>query len=214
MKAPFRHRPDAGQQLADKLSPWAGKPQLLVLGLPRGGVPVAFEVARALATPLDVFVVRKLGVPGQPELAMGAIASGGIRVLNSDVFDELAISYDVLETITAAETRELRRREFSYRGEKSAPNFHERTVILVDDGIATGSTARAALRAVRSGNPAAVIVAAPVVASDAAEVLRREADAVVAVIEAQSFGAVGEWYDDFSQTSDEEVTTLLARATP
>lgn len=212
MKAPFLHRQDAGQQLARRLYSWAGDPKLLVLGLPRGGFPVAFEVAQALSAPLDVFVVRKLGVPGQPELAMGAIATGGIRVLNDELFDYLTIPDEVLEAITAAESRELQRRELFYRGQKSVPDFRGRMVILVDDGIATGSTARAALHAVQKGNPERVIIAAPVVASDAAEMLRGEADAVIAVIEAHSFGAVGEWYDDFSQTSDEEVTALLARA--
>lgn len=208
----FRDRSDAGRRLAPLLAHYAGRADLLVLALPRGGVPVGYEVARALGAPLDVFLVRKLGVPGHEELAMGALASGGVRVLNVDVVRELHLDAAALERVAHAEALELRRREQAYRGERPAPAVAGRCVILVDDGLATGSTMRAAARALRQLRPARLVVAVPVAAAETCRAMRREADEVVCALTPEPFFAVGLWYDDFTQTSDDEVRELLAGA--
>ena len=208
----FRDRADAGRHLLSRLEGYKGRSDLLVLGLPRGGIPVAYEVARGLGAPLDVFLVRKLGVPGQEELAMGAIATGGVRVVNRDVVDVLRIPADVLDRAAAAEMRELERRDRSYRGDRPAPQVTGRTVILVDDGLATGSTMRAAVAALRQQGPSRVVVAVPVAAPSTCDEFRREVDEIVCVATPEPFHAVGRFYDDFSQTTDEEVRELLATA--
>ena len=208
----FRNRIDAGQTLAGQLVCYAGQPDVLVLGLPRGGLPVAYKVAWALKAPLDVFVVRKLGVPGHEELAMGAIATGGTRVLNTEVVEGLGISGQEIEEVTARERREMERREAAYRGVRPPPSVAGRTVILVDDGLATGSTMRAAVASVRQQGPARIVVAVPVASSVACEELRREADELVCVATPEPFYAVGLWYKDFSQTTDDEIRDLLKRA--
>jgi putative phosphoribosyl transferase len=192
----FKNRAEAGRFLAERLSAYANRLDTLVLGLPRGGVPVAYEVASILNAPLDVFVVRKLGVPGQEELAMGAIATGGARTLNHDVIRYLRIPDEVIDEVTAREEQELERRERLYRDDRPARSPRERVTILVDDGLATGSSMRAAALAVRRLQPASIVVAVPVAASQTCE----------------PFYAVGLWYEDFSQTTDEEVREMLARA--
>jgi len=209
----FLNRQDAGRQLAASLGAYAGDPTVLVLGLPRGGVPVAYEVARALEAPLDVFVVRKLGVPGHRELAMGAIASGGLRVLNMDVIEALGISPAVVESVADRELLEIERQERTFRGSAPFPEFLGRTTIVVDDGLATGSTMRAAVGALRASNPARIIVAVPVAAAETTRRLQKEADGVVCLSAPADFHAVSMWYDDFSQTSDEEVRRLLEAST-
>ena len=191
---------------------YANRPDAIVLALPRGGVPVAFEVAKALRAPLDVFIVRKLGAPGRSELAMGAIASGGIRVLNEEVVQGLAIPMRVIEAATAKEERELKRRELAYRGSYSEPEARGKTVLLIDDGIATGSTIRAAICALRAQHPARLVVATPTAAASTCRELRQEVDELVALMTPEIFYGVGEWYEDFRQTSDAEVTELLQRA--
>jgi len=208
----FRDRADAGRHLLSRLGAYHGRPDVVVLGLPRGGIPVGYEVARGLGAPLDVFVVRKLGVPGQEELAMGAIATGGVRVVNRDVVDALHIAPDVLDRAAAQELRELERRQRSYRGDRPEPQVEGRTVILVDDGLATGSTMRAAVQALRQQRPARIVVAVPVAAFATCEELRREVEEVVCFATPEPFMAVGRFYDDFSQTTDEEVHDLLASA--
>jgi putative phosphoribosyl transferase len=208
----FRDRIEAGRVLARLLSPYARQSNVIVLALPRGGVPVGFEVAQALQAPLDVFVVRKLGVPGHEEYAMGAIASGGVRVLNEDVVDYLGIQDEDIEGVARSEQAELDRREHLYRGSRPAPRVAGRTVILVDDGLATGSTMRAAIRALQLQAPERIVVAVPVAAEETCESLRAEADEVVCARTPEPFRAVGLWYGDFSQTSDDEVRDLLARA--
>ena len=212
MNGIFRNRIEAGRLLAEKMAGYANQPSVLVLGLPRGGVPVAFEVAKALRVPLDVFVVRKLGTPGRPELAMGAIATGGVRVLNQEVVGALRISAEKIEAVTADETRELERRELAYRGSYSVPEVRGKTVILIDDGIATGSTVRAAVCALKAQDPARLIIAVPVAAGSAYRELRPEVDDLVALMTPEEFYGVGEWYRDFSQTSDTQVTDLLRQA--
>jgi len=209
MPVRFIDRRDAGRQLARKLMGYADDSGLLVLGLPRGGVPVAYEVARALHAPLDVLVVRKLGVPGQRELAMGAIASGGLRVLNADVIDALRISPAVVEAVAAKEIRELERQERTCRGDGALPKLAGRTIIVVDDGLVTGSTMRAAVGALRQSNPERIIVAVPVAAPETLHRLREQADRVVCLSAPPDFHAVSSWYEDFSQVSDEEVRKLL-----
>lgn len=209
----FRDRQEAGQLLARKLMKYANRPDLLVLGLPRGGVPVAFEVATALNAPLDVFVVRKLGVPGQEELAMGALASGGLRVLNDDVVRGLHISYRVIDSVIAKERQELERREHLYRGDRPALNIRRRTVVLVDDGLATGSTMRAAIAALRLQKPARIIVALPFGAPETCAEFQDEADETICGVMPEPFYAVGAYYRDFSQTTDAEVHSMLRRAT-
>lgn len=209
----FRDRAHAGRALGERLRDrYAGSADVLVLGLPRGGVPVAFEVARVLAAPLDVFVVRKLGVPGHEELAMGAIASGGTRVLNEAVVDALGFGEEEIARAAAVERRELGRRERAYRGDRGPVDASGRTVILVDDGLATGSSMRAAALAVRAQGPKRVVVAVPVAAGQTSEELRADVDEVVCLRTPEPFYAVGAWYDDFAPTSDDEVRRLLAAA--
>ena len=208
----FRDRAAAGRALAERLARYRGAPKLRVLGLPRGGIPVAYEVAVALDAPLDVFVVRKLGVPGQEELAMGAIASGGIRVVNQDVVGHFGIDAAAMERVAAVEQAELERREAAYRGGRPPADVAGATVILVDDGLATGSTMRAAVAAVRQQGPAKVVVAVPVAAPSTRDAFAREVDDIVTVATPDPFLAVGRFYEDFEQTEDEEVHDLLARA--
>jgi putative phosphoribosyl transferase len=208
----FRDRTEAGQVLATKLAAYANRPDVVVLALPRGGVPVAFEIARALHAPLDVIIVRKLGVPGQKELALGAIASGGVRVLNDDVVQMLAISDEVINEIAVQEQHEVERRERLYRADRPAIDVHGRTVILVDDGIATGATMRAAVTAVRQFQPAHIIIAVPAAASSTCDEFAAEVDELVCIIRPEAFFAVGFWYKHFSQTTDEEVRDLLQQA--
>ena len=210
MKTKFRDRTEAGELLAEQLTEYANKPNVLVLALPRGGVPVAAQVAKKLNAPLDVFTVRKLGLPGHPELAMGAIASGGIRVLNGEVINSLRIPDDVINAVTAEEYQELQRRERSYRDELPPPEVEGKTVIIVDDGIATGSTMFAAIAALRELNAGRIIVATPTIARSTYEYLQKQADEVIAVIVPEEFYGVGQWFEDFSQTSDEEVHQFLA----
>jgi putative phosphoribosyl transferase len=205
----FRDRADAGRVLAAELGHLAGAPGLLVLGLQRGGVPVAYEVAEALDAPLDVLLVRKLGVPGQPELAMGAIASGGVRVLNQAVIDSLAIPPEVVEAAADKEGVALARREQAYRADRPALDVAGRTVVVVDDGIATGSTMRAAVAALRTQQAARIVVAVPVGARETCNELAREADELVCPNTPAGFHAVGHYYDDFSQTTDDEIRDLL-----
>jgi erythromycin esterase-like protein/predicted phosphoribosyltransferase len=207
----FRNRNEAGRLLAEKLTAYANRPDVLVLALPRGGVPVAYEVARALGAPLDVFVVRKLGVPGYEELAMGAVATGGVRVLNDQIVQRLGIPQYIIDAVAARELQELARRERLYRGGRPPPDVRGRTVILVDDGLATGATMRAAIMALRQLEPARIVVAVPTASPETCEELKAEADDVVCAITPEPFLAVGHWYEDFSQTTDEEVRDLLAR---
>ena len=210
----FQDRAQAGQFLARDLMPLRDSPELIVLALPRGGVPVGFEIARALHAPLEVFVVRKLGLPGQEELAMGAVASGGVRVLNPEVVSALGrFATEAIERVTRREQEEVRRREEQYRGARPFPELKGRTVILVDDGLATGATMRAAARAVRAREPARLIIAVPVAPESSCREMRAEADEVVCVLTPVSFFGVGQFYQDFSQTTDDEVRQLLARAT-
>jgi putative phosphoribosyl transferase len=208
----FRDRTDAGRRLAAKLGAYAHRPDVLVLGLPRGGAPVAYEVALALAASLDIIVVRKLGVPYERELAMGAIASGGVRVLNTDVIASLNISSDVVAAVTAEEQRELERRERAYRGDRPAPVIQGRTVILVDDGIATGATIRAAVMALRQQQPARIIIAAPVAAAVTCAELRPLVDDLICLVTPDELYGIGYWYDHFQQLSDDELRAYLERA--
>jgi putative phosphoribosyl transferase len=205
-------RRHAGRVLASELSKYSGRTDVVVLALPRGGVPVAYEVARRLAAPLDVFVVRKLGVPGHEELAMGALASGGLWVLNEDVVKSLDISKEEILRAIHVENRELFRRERAYRGERAAVDVSRSTVILVDDGLATGATMRVAIQALRKRNPARVVAAVPVAAPETCSELSAEADEMICAATPQPFFAVGPWYDDFSQTTDDEVRELLEAA--
>src|SRR5438445_3182146 len=205
MEGAFPDRAEAGRVLGLKLSKYAGRDDVIVLGLPRGGVPVAYEVAEALRVPLDVFIVRKLGVPGFEELAVGAIASGGVRVLNDDVVRALPNADEIIESVTAKETAELERREQIYRDGRPAPDLRGRVVILVDDGLATGATMRAAVTAIRSREPQRVVVAVPTAPPHALQELRPEVDELVWVIAPDPFHAVGLWYEDFRAVSDEDV---------
>ena len=207
----FRNRTDAGRQLAEKLAAYADRPDVLVLALPRGGVPVGFEVARALGAPLDVFLVRKLGVPGYEELAMGAVATGGVRVLNDEIVRGLGISEHEIDAVVARELRELSRRDRLYRGDRPPSDVAGRTVILVDDGLATGATMQAAVQALRQQQPGRIVAAVPTASPDTCQVLKAEADDVICAITPEPFFAVGHWYDDFTQTTDDEVRELLAR---
>ncbi len=212
MERAFPNRAEAGRLLADRLEKYAGRNDVIVLGLPRGGVPVAYEVAKSLRAPLDVFIVRKLGVPGFEELAAGAIASGGVRVLNEDVLRALPNADEIIESVTAKETAELERREKSYRADRPAPELRDRVVILVDDGLATGATMRAAVKALRQRGVAKIVVAVPVGPPDTCREFEDEADETICATAPEFFQAVGQYYEDFSQTSDEEVRDLLARA--
>jgi predicted phosphoribosyltransferase len=205
----FRDRAEAGRILARELSAYVGRPDVVVLGLPRGGVPVAAEVASALGARLDVFVVRKLGVPGHAELAMGAIAPGGTRVLNRSVVDALAISEDVIDAVVVREETELDRRTKRYRGDRPPIELTGSVAIVVDDGLATGATMRVAVTALRAQEPARVVVAVPVGAAETCRELRDQADELVCARTPANFHAVGQWYEDFSPTSDDEVRTLL-----
>ncbi|HJR51257.1 MAG TPA: phosphoribosyltransferase [Gemmatimonadales bacterium] len=207
----FRDRYEAGRLLAQELRDYAGRDDVLVVALPRGGVPVGYEVARVLRAPLDAMQVRKLGVPGHEELAMGAIASGGVRIVSENVVEALRIPERVIATVAAAETQELERRERIYREGRLFPNVRGRTVILVDDGLATGSTMRAAAAALHSLGAARLVAAVPVAPKESCDALRDVVDDVVCARMPERFLAVGEWYEDFSQTSDEEVSELLRR---
>ncbi len=208
----FRDRTEAGRLLAEKLGEYANRSDVAVVALPRGGVPVAFEVARALNAPLDVFVVRKLGVPGHEELAMGAIASGGVRVLNQDVLRALGISRGLVDLLAEREQREPQRREQEYRDGHPPAEVRDRTVILVDDGLATGSSMRVAATALKKKDPAEIIAAVPVGAPETCAEFESEVDKVVCATTPELFRSVGEWYRDFSQTTDEEVRDLLSEA--
>ena len=208
----FKNRADAGRFLAQHLENYKNRPDMLVLGLPRGGVPVAYEVARELNAPLDVFIVRKLGVPGHEELAMGAIATGGVRILHEAVVRELCINEQTIALISKREERELERRERLYRGDRPAPVIEGRTVIIVDDGLATGSSMKAAVQALRQQKPARLIVAVPTAPAETCSQLRQIADEVVCSSTPEPFFAVGGSYMDFSQTTDEEVRHLIQRA--
>src|SRR5437868_11188902 len=208
----YRDRIDAGKQLAARLADYADRDDLLVLALPRGGVPVAYEVAKALRAPMDIFLVRKLGVPGHEELAMGAISTGGVRVLNDDVVDYLRIPGEVIDAVAAGELKELERRERAYRGDRPEPDVRGKTVILIDDGLATGSTMRAAAAALRQQNPARIVVAVPVSAPQTCDEYRMGVDEIICAKTQEPFFGVGQWYRDFSQTTDEEVRELLERS--
>lgn len=208
----FRDRTDAGKYLATKLLSYKDRPDVLVLALPRGGVPVAFEVAQALHVSLDIFLVRKLGVPGHEELAMGAISTGGVRVLNEDTVHYLRIPEHIIDSIAAEELKELKRRELAYRGNRPEPDVKGKTVILIDDGLATGSTIRAAAQALRQQQPARIIVAVPVSAPETCDEYRIGVDEIICAVTPEPFLGVGMWYLDFSQTTDEEVRDLLGRA--
>lgn len=212
IQLPFADRAQAGRLLAAALRDYAGRSDALVLALPRGGVPVAFEIAAAIHAPLDLLLVRKLGTPGHPELAMGAIASGGVRVLNWDVVEACGISEAAIEVVERQEHRELERRERVYRGDRAPPQFAGRCVIVVDDGIATGATMRAAVQALRQGRPGRIVVAVPVGARETIDALRQEADDVTCLAMPEPFTAIGCWYRKFPPTSDEEVKELLGRA--
>jgi predicted phosphoribosyltransferase len=208
----FQDRSDAGRQLAGQLTAFANRPDVRILALPRGGVPVAFEIARKLHASLDVWVVRKLGAPGIPELAIGAIAPGGIELISPDIIRQLRIPAPIVEAIAAHERAELERREEVYRGGRPPADVAEKTVILVDDGLATGATMRAAIAALRQRNPARIVVAVPVSAASVCALLQQEADQIVCLFAPIDLDCVGQWYDDFSQTSDAEVCDLLRRA--
>jgi predicted phosphoribosyltransferase len=208
----YRDRHEAGRYLAQRLADYAGRPEVLVLALPRGGVPVAYEVARFLDAPLDVFLVRKLGVPGHEELALGAIATGGVRLLNEDVVRGLQIPPVVIDQISAIERAELERREQEYRGDRPPPEVRGKTVILIDDGLATGASMRAAVAALRQRHPARIVVAVPIAAPSTCEEFQDEVDEIVCAQTPEPFFAVGLWYEDFSQTTDEEVRELLGWA--
>ena len=212
MERAFANRTEAGRLLAEKLVNYAGRADVIVLGLPRGGVPVAFEVAHRLGAPLDVFTVRKLGVPGFEELAAGAIASGGVRVLNEDVMRAIPHADEAINAITARETAELERREQIYREGRPPPELRDRIVILVDDGLATGATMRAAVKALRERGAAKIVVAVPVGPPDTCHALEERADETICLSTPEFFQAVGQYYEDFSQTSDEDVRELLSQA--
>jgi predicted phosphoribosyltransferase len=208
----FRDRTDAGEKLAARLTAYRDDPRVIVLALPRGGVPVAYPVARALRAPLDVFLVRKLGVPGHVELAMGAIASGGVRVLNDTVVNALKIPQSVIDAVAGQEQQELERREQAYRGGRPRPDLQGKVCILVDDGLATGASMHAAVAGLRAQDPAKIIVAVPTAAPETCEMFESEVDAIICAITPEPFYGVGMWYADFAQTTDEEVKRYLRRA--
>lgn len=209
----FENRMDAGQKLAQKLLNYANRSDVIILALPRGGVPVAFEVAKVLHAPLDIFLVRKLGVPGHEELAMGAIASGGVLALNHSVVEVLDISDELIDRAAAKEHQELERRERAYRGDRPKPEVRHRTVILVDDGLATGASMRAAVMALRTQEPARIVVAVPTAAPETCQAFEDEVDEIICAVTPEPFWGVGAWYRDFSQTTDAEVRHLLKQAT-
>jgi predicted phosphoribosyltransferase len=208
----FPNRREAGRELSQKLLTYSDRSDVTVLALPRGGVPVAYEVAHRLKTPLDVWIVRKLGLPGQEELAIGAIASGGIRILNTEIIRAVRLDQVTIDKVIEQELQELKRREEQYRGHRPPFDARDRTVILIDDGLATGASMLAAVRGLRTQRPASIVIAVPAAAPQALEILRPEVDAAVCVIAPYEFKGVGNWYEDFSQTSDEEVQWLLAEA--
>ena len=212
MQKRFADRLDAGQQLAAQLASYADRADVLVLGLPRGGVPIAYEIAKALHLPLDICLVRKLGVPKQPELAMGAIASGGIMVLNQEVLRSFHIPDSVVQEVAAVEQQELERREQVYRGDRPMPEVSDRTVILADDGIATGSTLRAAVAILREQEPERIVVAVPVAPPASCEQLKTVVDELICLVTPDRLYSIGQWYQDFSQTTDAEVCQLLEQA--
>ena len=212
MERAFQNRLEAGRILAENLEKYADRDDVIVLGLPRGGVPVASEVAKRLRAPLDVFIVRKLGVPGFGELAAGAIASGGVRVLNEDVMRAIPHADEAIEIVTARETEEMQRREQTYREGRPAPELRDRIAILVDDGLATGATMRAAVKALRQRGVAKIVVAVPVGPPDTCHEIEEQADETICLSTPQFFQAVGQYYDDFSQTTDEDVRELLGSA--
>jgi predicted phosphoribosyltransferase len=212
MSLPFQDRSDAGRQLAAQLTAYRDRPDVLVLALPRGGVPVAYEVARALGAPLDLIIVRKLGLPGHEELAMGAVSSNGVPVLNDEVVDAFEISPETIARTAGLERQEIERMDKTYRGGRPAPDVRGRTVIVVDDGLATGSTMRAAVRALRQQQPARIVVAVPVAALATCEQLKHDVDEIVCTETPANFYAVGLWYADFAQVSDEQLCELLERA--
>jgi putative phosphoribosyl transferase len=207
----FRDRRSAGQRLAAKLATYANRPDVLVIGLPRGGVPVAAEVAEALHVPMDICLVRKLGVPGHKELAMGAIASGGVRVLNDDVLSWLKLSSKAIDEVAARELRELQRRDRAYRGDHPPPEVRDRTIILVDDGLATGSTMKAAIAVIKEQHPQRIVVAVPVAAPDTCQEMSGIVDEVVCIMTPDPLHAIGFWYENFAQTTDDEVCELLQK---
>jgi putative phosphoribosyl transferase len=208
----FRDRYDAGQKLAGRLQHFAGDPNVILLALPRGGIPVTYEVARALHVPMDVFIVRKLGVPGHEELAMGAIASGGVRVLNRQVVEQLGIPQSMIESVARRQEEELHRREQLYRGDLPFPDLHSKAVILIDDGLATGATMRAAAKAARLEGAHRIVVAVPVASKETCQEIEAEVDEAICAVTPLGFFAVGQWYEDFRPTSDEEVRELLMKA--
>lgn len=210
--APFKDRRDAGRKLAQKLSKYAGQSNVLILALPRGGVPVAYEVALALSAPLDIFIVRKLGLPGREELAIGAVASGGVRVLNGDIIRMLSIPEEVINVVAKREIQELERRERLYRRNRPLPEISARTILLIDDGLATGASMRAAIAGLRAQHPDRIIVAVPAAAPDVCKAFESEADEIVCAITPVPFLGVGRWYEDFSQVTDEEVRVLFKEA--
>lgn len=210
--ARFLNRKDAGQQLAHILKPYANRDDVMVLALPRGGVPIGYEIAKVLKAPLDICLVRKLGVPGQEELALGAIAPRGTRVLNQEVISNQGISRETIDKVTADELKELQRRDRTYRGDKPYPNLHNKIVILVDDGIATGATMQAAIAILQKQEPAQIIVAVPIAAPQAYQVLKPVVDQVVCLLMPEVLYSIGLWYEDFMQTTDEDVCTLLQQA--
>lgn len=212
METPYRNRESAGQDLAKRLQSYTNRPDGVVLALPRGGINVAFEVANALNLPLDVLVVRKLGAPDQPELAMGAIASGGVRVLNQELLRQSQISNERVESVAKQEAKELERQERLYRNGRPPLVLEGKTVILIDDGLATGATMRAAVAAIREQNPKQIIIAVPVATPSMCREMENEVEEIICVKTPEPFISVGTWYDDFSQTTDEEVTELLSRA--
>ena len=208
----FRDRTEAGQILASKLTKYVNQVDTVILALPRGGVPVAYEIGKELGLPIDIFVVRKLGVPGHEELAMGAIASGGVRHINRDVVDQLRIESETIDVASRREQKEIERRERLYRGQRPPVDVRNKTVILVDDGLATGSTMRAAIAALRQHRPARIVVAVPTAAPQTCSEIADEVDEIICAATPETFYAVGQWYQEFSQTTDDEVRELLARA--
>ena len=208
----FRDRRDAGRKLAQKLSAYANRSDVVVLALPRGGVPVAYEVALVLNAPLDIFTVRKLGLPGHEELAMGAIATGGARVLNQDIVRTFNIPQGVVEAVAKRELKELERRERVFRGDRVMREIHDKTVILIDDGLATGASMQAAIMGLRAKGPARIVAAVPTAAPETCEAFKQKVDEMVCATTPEPFYGVSRWYEDFSQTTDEEVQTLLEEA--